>query len=121
MEIDTDVDSIAVAGVEGIGAGGEEGLDVAQTRDFEFLGLLLDDFAMEGAEQTSRVEQQRPVGQRQVVLAHRAQVLASDARLPERKTKSTDNEAARSTARSSVVSPGRWRAPTGTECGSRCS
>lgn len=54
----------------------EQRLDVGEALDLELLGLLLDDLAVEGAQQRRGVEQQRPVGQAHLALTDRAQVLA---------------------------------------------
>lgn len=72
----TYIDPIAVARIEGILLG-EQIPNVAEACNLELLRLLFDYLAMEGADQRRRIQQQRAIGQLDVALANRAQVLAS--------------------------------------------
>ena len=100
----THVDSVAVAGVEGVG--GEQFDYVPQARDFELFRLLLDDFAVKGVDQRGRVEEhgaylgrafiiirevtgnkygrQLTVGQVDLALADGGEVVLGDAGLADR-------------------------------------
>ncbi len=49
---------VAVAGVEDVVAGREEGLDVGQAADLELFGLLLDHLLLEGDEEGAGRDQQ---------------------------------------------------------------
>jgi len=76
------VDSVSVSSVEGVSVLrleiGEEFLDVSQASNLEVLGLLDDDLAMEGVDQGGRVEEEGAVGQVEVTLGHRLQVVFGD-------------------------------------------
>lgn len=68
MNLLTNIHSVSIASIERLASFREERHDVRETLDLELLGLLLNDFPVEGPQQRGGVQQQGTIGQREVAL-----------------------------------------------------
>jgi hypothetical protein len=75
---DSHISSVSVSGKEGIVSIGEERLDVVEASDLKLLRLLLDDLPMQRVHQRRRVQQEGTVGEVDVALTDRSQVVLGE-------------------------------------------